>query len=139
MAELHLSLKQLLDSFSEKSNAYKESLGAKKEYEEKMRELSAKDCIELEEYQEVADLYNSKELSEKTFNIQQELFSSTRQDIVNMLIPLQNTKLRFEYKSKDNKHVTYYVWLNYNREEPEASELLLQNLDIENSEPETIR
>src|SRR5690242_18270142 len=103
MAELNLSLKQLLDAFSEKSNAYKEFIEAQNAYEEKMQELSKKEYIDLPEFQEVEDLYNNRELAEKTFNIQQELFSSARRDLIGQLIPIRDKKLRFEYKARDGK------------------------------------
>src|SRR5690348_16297509 len=99
MAELHILLKQLLDTTEEKANAYNEFQNAVKEYEERCKKLSEQEYITLDEYEDLNNMYQSKEISEKSFHIQQELFAGTLQEIISCLLPVKNMKLKFEYSN----------------------------------------
>ncbi len=135
MAELQAELEKLLTSYDEKLKSYDEYLGASKEHNDKILKLAEAQPIDIKDFEEAENLYDDMVLSEKTYRISKEVFDRYRQDVIEKLAPVQNIKIRFDYPlEKGNKTQTsYFIWLKYNPENPDESQLVLQkNSDTDN-------
>ena len=79
-------------------------------------------------------------LSEKTYRIHKEVFDRNRQDIISMLAPVQNIKIKFSYAGERTGKGTddYHVWLKYNPENPDDSQLVLQKISGTDNEPKLL-
>ena len=137
MADLQAELQKLVDALEDKQKAYDAYLEASKKHNEIILTLAEKQPIDIADFEEAEDLYNEMTLSEKTYRIQNEVFKLSRQDVIAKLAPVQNIKIKFSHiNEKNNKETTnYYVWLKYNAENPNESQLVLQRLNDETHEP----
>lgn len=137
MASLNEELQRMIDSLEEKQKAYDVFLEASKKHNDKILALAEMQPIDIADFEEAEDLYNEMILSEKTFRIQKEVFSLSRKDVIHKLAPVQNIKIKFTHTHpKNNRETTdYYVWMKYNAENPDESQLVLQKLNDESHEP----
>ncbi len=135
MADLQNELDRLLMSYEDKSKLYNAYLETSKQHNEKIIKLAETQPIEITEFEEAETLYDSMVLSEKTYRIQKEVFDRNREDVITKLTPVQNIKIKFSHaneKSKEN--IDYYVWLKYNPENPDESQLVLQKISDKDNE-----
>lgn len=137
MADLQTELQKLVDALHEKQKAYDAFLNASKKHNEIILALAERQPINITDFEEAEDLYNEMTLSEKNYRIQNEVFKLSRQDVIAKLTPVQNIKIRFTHvNEKNGKEATdYYVWLKFNAENPNESQLVLQRLNDETHEP----
>jgi hypothetical protein len=137
MADLQAELQKLVNAVEDKQKAYDAYLEASKKHNDIILTLAEKQPIEIDDFEEAEDLYNEMILSEKNYRIQNEVFKLSRQDVIAKLAPVQNIKIKFTYiKEKNGKEATdYFVWLKYNAENPNESQLVLQKLNDETHEP----
>ncbi|TKK66178.1 hypothetical protein FC093_18175 [Ilyomonas limi] len=137
MADLQAELQKLVDTLQEKQKAYDTYLDASKKHNDIILALAERQPIDITDFEEAEDLYNEMTLSEKTYRIQNEVFKLSRQDVIAKLAPVQNIKIKFTHvNEKNDKETTdYYVWLKFNAENPNESQLVLQRLDDETHEP----
>jgi len=137
MADLQAELQKLVDAVEEKQKAYDAYLEASKKHNDIILALAERQPIDIADFEEAEDFYNEMILSEKNYRIQNEVFKLSRQDVIAKLAPVQNIKIKFTHTSEKNgKKVTdYYVWLKYNVENPNESQLVLQKLNDNNHEP----
>ncbi len=137
MADLHAELQKLVDSLEDKQKAYDAFLETSKKHNEKIIALAEMQPIDIADFEEAEEMYNEMVLSEKSYRIQKEVFSLSRQDVIAKLAPVQNIKIKFTHiNQRDNKDKTdFYVWLKYNPENPDESQLVLQKLNDESREP----
>jgi hypothetical protein len=137
MADLQTELQKLVDAVEEKQKAYDSFLEASKKHNDIILSLAEKQPIDIADFEEAEDLYNEMILSEKNYRIQNEVFKLSRQDVIVKLAPVQNIKIKFTHtKERNSKEKTdYYVWLKYNAENPNESQLVLQKLNDNTHEP----
>src|SRR4051794_898254 len=137
MADLQLELQKLVNTVEDKQKAYDTYLEASKKHNEIILTLAEKQPINITDFEEAEDLYNEMILSEKNYRIQNEVFKLSRQDVIAKLVPVQNIKIKFTHVSEKNGKQTtdFYVWLKYNAENPNESQLVLQKLNDETHEP----
>ncbi len=137
MSDLRQELQKLLTSFEEKHRLYDEYLETSKQHNEKILKLAEMQPIDIENFEEAEELYNNMILSEKTYRVQKEVFDLNRQDVISKLQPVQNIKIRFTYVNEKQKKETtdYYVWLKYNPENPDESQLVVQKISDADNEP----
>lgn len=137
MADLQTELEKLLTAHEEKFKAYNDYLDTSKEHNDKILKLAESQPIDITDFESAEALYDSMILSEKTYRISKEVFDRFRQDVINKLAPVQNIKIKFNHPaSKGSKELLdYYVWLKYNPENPDESQLVLQKLSGEDNEP----
>lgn len=137
MADLQLELQKLVDAIEDKQKAYDAYLEASKKHNDLILTLAEKQPIDIVEFEEAEDLYNEMTLSEKNYRIQNEVFKLSRQDVIAKLAPVQNIKIKFTHirEKSDKEETNYYVWLKFNAENPNESQLVLQPLDDEAREP----
>jgi len=137
MADLQLELQKLVNAVEDKQKAYDTYLDASKKHNDIILNLAEKQPINISDFEEAEDLYNEMILSEKNYRIQSEVFKLSRQDVIAKLAPVQNIKIKFTHiNEKNGKEATdYYVWLKYNAENPNESQLVLQKLNDETHEP----
>lgn len=137
MADLQVELQKLVDAVEEKQKAYDTYLEASKKHNDIILTLAEKQPIDIEDFEEAENLYNEMILSEKNYRIQNEVFKLSRQDVIAKLAPVQNIKIKFTHTNdRLNKDSTdYYVWLKYNAENPNESQLVLQKLNDDTHEP----
>jgi len=126
-----------VNAVEDKQKAYDTYLEASKKHNEIILALAEKQPIDIADFEEAEDLYNEMILSEKNYRIQNEVFKLSRQDVIAKLAPVQNIKIKFTHISQNNGKETtdYYVWLKYNVENPNESQLVLQKLNDETHEP----
>ncbi len=137
MADLQIELQRLVDALQDKQKAYDTYLEASKKHNEIILNLAERQPIEITDYEEAENLYNEMTLSEKNYRIQNEVFKLSRQDVIAKLAPVQNIKIKFTHTNQNNSKETtdYYVWLKFNAENPNESQLVLQRLDDDTREP----
>jgi hypothetical protein len=137
MADLQTELQKLVDAVEAKQKAYDAYLEASKKHNDIILKLAEKQPINIADFEEAEDLYNEMILSEKNYRIQNEVFKLSRQDVIAKLAPVQNIKIKFTHTNEKNcKETTdYYVWLKYNAENPNESQLVLQKLNDNTHEP----
>jgi len=137
MADLQAELQKLVDALQEKQKVYDTYLDASKKHNDIILTLAERQPIDIADFEEAEDLYNEMTLSEKTYRIQNEVFKLSRQDVIAKLAPVQNIKIKFTHVNQNNTKETtdYYVWLKFNAENPNESQLVLQRLDDETHEP----
>ncbi len=137
MADLQTELQKLVDSVSAKQKAYNDFLEASKTHNDIILSLAEKQPIDIAEFEEAEDLYNEMILSERNYRIQNEVFKMSRQDVIAKLAPVQNIKIKFTHTNERNgkEKTDYYVWLKYNAENPNESQLVLQKLNDNTHEP----
>jgi len=137
MADLQAELQKLVDALQEKQKVYDTYLDASKKHNDIILALAERQPIDIADFEEAEDLYNEMTLSEKTYRIQNEVFKLSRQDVIAKLAPVQNIKIKFTHVNQNNTKETtdYYVWLKFNAENPNESQLVLQRLDDETHEP----
>lgn len=137
MADLQAELQKLVDALQEKQKVYDTYLDASKKHNDIILALAERQPIDITDFEEAEDLYNEMTLSEKTYRIQNEVFKLSRQDVIAKLAPVQNIKIKFTHVNQNNTKETtdYYVWLKFNAENPNESQLVLQRLDDETHEP----
>lgn len=141
MADLQAELQKFVATIDDKQNAYDDFLEASKKHNEIILALAEKQPIDISEFEEAEDLYHQMVLSEKNYRIQKEVFNLSRQNVISKLAPVQNIKIKFTYvkqngnNNKNAETTDYYVWLKYNPENPDESQLVLQKLDDETHEP----
>lgn len=137
MADLQQELQKLFTSHEEKHRLYNDYLETSKHHNEKILKLAEMQPIEITDFEEAEEMYNNMILSEKTYRVQKEVFDVNRQDVINKLQPVQNIKIRFTYVNEKQKKDTtdYYVWLKYNPENPDESQLVVQKISDTDNEP----
>lgn len=137
MADLQGELQKLVNTVADKQKAYDAYMEASKKHNEIILALAEKQPIDIIEFEAAEDLYNEMTLSEKNYRIQKEVFNMSRQNVIAKLAPVQNIKIKFAHVNQNNsKNVTeFYVWLKYNAENPDESQLVLQKLNDESREP----
>ena len=137
MADLQAELQKLVNAVEDKQKAYNAYLEASKKHNDIILALAEKQPIDISDFEDAEDLYNEMILTEKNYRIQNEVFKLSRQDVIAKLAPVQNIKIKFTHiKEKNGKQATdYYVWLKYNAENPNESQLVLQKLNDETHEP----
>ena len=140
MADLQAELEKLLTSYDEKIKSYDEYLAASKEHNDMILKLAESQPIDIKDFEEAESMYDNMVLNEKTYRISKEVFDRYRQDVIDKLAPVQNIKIRFNQPSeRGSKTVTdYYVWLKYNAENPEESQLVLQKISDTDNEPKLL-
>ena len=140
MADLQVELEKLLTSYDEKLKSYSDYLDASKEHNDKILKLAESQPIDISDFEEAESLYDSMVLSEKTYRISKEVYDRYRQDVIDKLAPVQNIKIRFSNSpEKGSKTVTsYYIWLKYNAENAEESQLVLQKISDADNEPKLL-
>lgn len=137
MADLQAELQKLVDAVEDKQKAYDTYLEASKKHNDIILALAERQPIDIADFEEAEDLYNEMTLSEKSYRIQNEVFNLSRQDVIAKLAPVQNIKIKFTHiREKNGKEETdYYVWMKYNAESPNESQLVLQKLNDDTHEP----
>jgi len=137
MADLQVELQKLVDAVEEKQKAYDTYLEASKKHNDIILTLAERQPIDIADFEEAEDLYNEMILSEKNYRIQNEVFKLSRQDVIAKLAPVQNIKIKFTHTNdrNDKDSTDYYVWLKYNAENPNESQLVLQKLNDDTHEP----
>jgi len=137
MADLQAELQKLVDALADKQKAYDVYLEASKKHNDIILTLAERQPIDIADFEEAEDLYNEMTLSEKNYRIQNEVFKLSRQDVIAKLAPVQNIKIKFTHSSQNNNKQTtdYFVWLKFNAENPNESQLVLQRLDDDTREP----
>lgn len=140
MADLNSELQKLIDSMETKQKAYDGFLEMSKNHNDKIISLAEAQPIDILEFEAAEELYNEMTLSEKTYRVEKEVYNMSRRDVISKLTPVQNIKIKFTHTNKnDNKEKTeYYVWLKYNPENPDESQLVLQKVDDEHREPQLL-
>ena len=137
MADLQLELQKLVNAVEDKQKAYDAYLEASKKHNDIILTLAEKQPIDIADFEDAEDLYNEMILNEKNYRIQNEVFKLSRQDVIAKLAPVQNIKIKFTHTNQNNSKETtpYYVWLKFNAENPNESQLVLQRLDDDTREP----
>lgn len=140
MADLQVELEKLLTSFDEKKKAYDDYLQASKEHNDEIIKLAESQPIEIKDFEEAESLYDTMNLSEKTYRISKEVFDRYRQEVIGKLAPVQNIKIKFNHPvERGSKTMTdYYIWLKYNPENPDESQLVLQKISDTDNEPKLL-
>ncbi len=140
MAELQAEMEKLLTSFEEKHKLYTAYLDTAKEHNDKILKLTETQPIDIKDFEEAESLYDAMVLSEKTYRISKEVFDRHRQDVIAKLAPVQNIKIRFTQPAERNSKPAqeYYVWLKYNPETPDESQLVLQKISDSDNEPKLL-
>ena len=94
----------------------------------------------LTSYDEKLKSYSDYLDASKAYRISKEVFDRYRQDVIEKLAPVQNIKIKFDHTAeKGNKTATdYYVWLKYNPENPDESQLVLQKISDTDNEPKLL-
>lgn len=138
MADLQQELEKLLVSHEEKRKLYNSYLETSKQHNELILKLAETQPIDITDFEKAEDIYDNMILSEKTYRIQKEVYDRYRDDVITKLTPVQNIKIKFSYTNeKANKEVTeYYVWLKYNPENPDESQLVMQKISEQDNEPQ---
>lgn len=137
MADLNQELQKLLSSYEEKDKVYNNYLETSRHHNETILKLAEKQPINITDFEQAEEMYNEMILSEKTYRIHKDVFDRNRQEVIAKLAPVQNIKIKFKYTNeKASKESTdYYIWLKYNAESPDESQLVLQKISGENNEP----
>ncbi len=140
MADLQAELEKLLTSYEEKHKFYNTYLNTAKEHNEMILKLAEAQPIHISEFEQAETLYDSMTLSEKTYRIHKEVFERNRQDVISKLAPVQNIKIKFTYPNvKGSKDAgEFYIWLKYNPENTDESQLVLQKLSDTDNEPKLL-
>lgn len=139
MADIQQDLDKLLTSHEEKLRLYNVYQQTATEHNEKMEMLAELQPITIKEFEEAEALYDSMILNEKTYHIQRDFFNRNRLELIQKLKPVKNIKIRFSYANeKLKKKEEYYVWLKYNAENPDESQLALQKISDTNNEPKLL-
>lgn len=139
MADLQQELDRLLTAYDEKFRLYEAYQETAKEHNDKILKLAESQPINIIDFEEAEELYDNMILSEKTYRIQKDVFKRTRQEVIQKLTPVQNIKIRFSYTNDKLKEKSeYYVWLKYNVESPDESQLVLQKISDTNQEPKLL-
>lgn len=136
MADLQQELDKLLTANEEKHRLYEAYQETSKDHNDKILKLAESQPIDIKDFEEAEELYDNMILSEKTYRIQRDVFNRSRQDVIQKLTPVQNIKIRFSYANEKSKEKTeYYVWLKYNVESPDESQLVIQKISDSDNEP----
>lgn len=140
MADLQAELEKLLTSYDEKSKSYNDYLEASKQHNDRILKLAEAQPIDIKDFEDAENLYDEMVLSEKTYRISKEVFDRYRQDVINKLAPVQNIKIKFDHPTeKGSKQMDdYYIWLKYNPENPDESQLVLQKISDDDNEPKLL-
>ncbi len=140
MADLQSELEKLLTAYDEKFRFYNAYLDTSKEHNEKILKLAETQPISTKNFEEAEALYDNMQLSEKTYRIHKEVFDRYREDVIAKLASVQNIKIKFSYAGdKSSKGTTdYHVWLKYNAETPDESQLVLQKISDTDNEPKLL-
>ena len=138
MADLQAELEKLLTSYEEKHKLYSSYLDTSKEHNATIIKLAETQPIDIKDFEDAEALYDNMVLREKTYRISKEVFDRNRQDVIAKLAPVQNIKIRFKFSyaaergSKETNE--YYIWLKYNPDNPDESQLVLQKLSDSDNE-----
>ena len=140
MADLQAELEKLLTAYEERHKSYAAYLDTAKEHKDKILKLAETQPIDIKDFDEAEALYDNMVLSEKTYRIGKDVFDRHRQDIIAKLMPVQNIKIRFNHPAEKGSReaVDYYVWLKYNSESPDESQLVLQKISDADNEPKLL-
>ncbi len=140
MADLQSELEKLMSSHEEKHKLYNAFLETSKEHNDKIIKLAETQPIDIKDFEEAEALYDNMVLSEKTYRISKEVFDRYRQDVITKLAPVQNIKIKFSYPVERGSKETheYYVWLKYNPESPDESQLVLQKISHNDNDPKLL-
>ena len=140
MADLQTELEKLLTSHEEKHKLYNTYLETSKEHNDKIIQFAETQPIDIKDFEDAEAIYDSMVMSEKTYRISKEVFDRYRQDVIAKLAPVQNIKIRFTYPvERGSKEMhEYYVWLKYNPESPDESQLVLQKISDTDKEPKLL-
>ena len=136
MADLQAELEKLLTAYDERSKYYDTYLDTSKKHNELILGLAEMQPIGIKDFEKAEAMYDDMLLSEKTYRIHKEVFERYREEVITKLTPVQNIKIKFTCNGDKNKGGTeYYVWLEYNRESPDESQLVLQKISDMDNEP----
>lgn len=139
MADLGTELDKLLTAYDEKFKYYNAFLDTSKKHNELILQLAEVQPIDITNFEKAEALYDDMLLSEKTYRIHKEVFDRYRQEVIAKLAPVQNIKIRFTYNGDKSKgSIDYYVWLKYNAEAPDESQLVLQKIGDTDNEPKLL-
>ncbi len=136
MADLQAELEKLLTAYDEKFRYYDAYLDTSKKHNELILGLAETQPINIRDFEKAEAMYDDMLLSEKTYRIHKEVFDRYREEVIAKLAPVQNIKIKFSYTADRSKGNTdYYVWLKYNAEAPDESQLVLQKISDTDNEP----
>lgn len=136
MADLQTELEKFLNAYHDKFTYYNTYLDTSKKHNELILQLAETQPIDIKDFEAAEALYDDMLLSEKTYRIHKEVFDRYREEVITKLAPVQNIKIKFTYGAEKNKPGTeYYVWLKYNPEAPDDSQLVLQKISDTDNEP----
>lgn len=139
MADLQAELEKLLTAYNEKFRYYDAYLDTSKKHNELILELAETQPIDIKDFEKAEAMYDDMLLSEKTYRIHKEVFDRYREEVIAKLAPVQNIKIKFTHTTDKNKGSTdYYVWLKYNPEAPDESQLVLQKISDTDNEPKLL-
>lgn len=140
MADLQAELEKLLTAHEEKFKLYNSYLVTSKEHNDKIIKLAETQPIDIKDFEEAEILYDDMVLSEKTYNTSKEVFDRYRKDVIARLAPVQNIKIKFKHEVERGKKEVheYNIWMKYNPENPDESQLVLQKLSDSDNEPKLL-
>ena len=139
MADLQAELEKLLSAYEEKFKYYDTYLDTSKKHNELILKLAEMQPIDIKDFEKAEAMYDDMLLGEKTYRIHKEVFDRYREEVIAKLAPVQNIKIKFTYGADKNKDgIEYYIWLKYNPEAPDESQLVLQKISDMDNEPKLL-